>query len=285
MLNKIQSFSLGKSRLLSCEKKIISSFSLLLVLSSVIFYSCSNDNPTTTTNNNSGSGTTQTLTSNDAGNISFDGFKLVFPVGTVPLQQNGTAGTVVFSMNTTTSMPSGLNALPSGYTQMGKILQAGPDGFVFNNTIRIYLPSSASSPTNLYVMGYIPEENGWKIIPSNSGTDSSSGAHYMFADVLKLGYFVIVQSTSDHAMFLPQGGVQYCAPLDNYVYTLTVQSVTFQEPGIAAFIAGGMVGRTFVTPTQPGTGIPIDYCRGIVPLGTYSFWVSRRLWTSNTIET
>src|SRR5436190_13528558 len=112
-----------------------------VLLFSVLFYfnSCSNDT-TVTPPVTDGQGITQTVTSNDKGNISFDNFKLVFAVGTVPLQQNGSAGTVVFSMNSMSSMPSGLTSLPSGYTQIGKFLQAGPDNFIFNSTIQVYMP-------------------------------------------------------------------------------------------------------------------------------------------------
>src|SRR5205085_6459170 len=94
----------------------------MLLLPAFLFYfnSCGND--TTVTPEENGAGTTQSLTSNDQGNISFDGFRLLFPVGTVPHQANGTAGTVVFSLNSSGSIPSGLIALPSGYTAIGKFL-------------------------------------------------------------------------------------------------------------------------------------------------------------------
>src|SRR5690349_11646124 len=133
-------------------------FLLILFIPALLIYfnSCGND--TTVTPSDSGSGITQSLTSNDQGNMSFDDFKLLFPVGTVPHQSNGTPGTVVFSLNSASSLPTGLNALPSGYTQIGKFLQAGPDNFNFSSTIRVYLPAgSESSPTNLHVMGYFPE--------------------------------------------------------------------------------------------------------------------------------
>src|SRR5205085_5979574 len=143
-----------------------------------------------------------------------------------------------------------------------------------SSTIRVYLPAgSESSPTNLHVMGYFPEENSWKLIPSNFGTES--GTHYLTVDVLKLGSFVIVKSaTADNSMFSPEGGVQMCGALDLNFYILTVKSATFLEPGIGSFIAGGMIGRTFVSPNIPGSPFPSDFCRGIVPPGTYEFWVS-----------
>src|SRR5437667_8911165 len=90
----------------------------------VYFIGCSNDT-TVTPPTNSGTGITQTVTSSQQGNITFDGFRLVFPAFTVPQQTNGSDGTVIFSMNTTSTIPTGLSALPSGYTQIGKILQAG----------------------------------------------------------------------------------------------------------------------------------------------------------------
>ncbi len=265
-------------------KKIIVS---VLFLSLVLFYKCGSDNTVTPTTNNSGTGITQSLTSTDQGNMSFDGFKLTFPVGTVPPQQNGTAGTVVFSMNSSTGIPSGLTALPSGFTQVGKVLQAGPENFVFASTIRVYMPAgSESSSTGLSIMGYFPEENGWKIIPSNIRTDSTTGAHYLVVDVLKLGYFVMVSgSFSNNPQFTPQGGVQWCSFDGQTFIILTVNSVSFADPSVGNLIVGGMVGRTFISPNIPGMVFPSDYCRGIVPLGTYSFWVSTRSWNSNDIQT
>lgn len=260
----------------------------LLVPAFLIYFGgCGNDSTTVTPPTGSGEGISQSVTSTEQGNLTFDGFRLVFPVETVPRQSNGTSGTVVFSINSNSSMPSGLTSLPSGYTQIGKFLQAGPENFVFNSTIRVYLPpGSESSPTNLNVMGYFPDENGWKLIPSNSGTDSATGSHYMAVDVLKLGYFVIVKSTSaDNSMFTPNGGVQWCS-FDGLTFViLTVKSVSFADPNVATLIAGGMVGRTFISPNWAGSPFPSDYCRGIVPLGTYEFWVSTRSWTSNDIET
>ena len=258
---------------------------LLLLAVSVFYFNCGSDNPVTTTPGGNTEGTTQSLTSDNQGNISFDGFRMLFPVGTVPRQTNGTAGTVVFSMNSSTSIPTGLSALPSGTTQVGKVLQAGPDNFVFSSTIRINLPAgSEASPQNLSVMGYFPEENGWKIVPSNFSTESG-GAHILSIDVLKLGYFVIVKGAVTDNVFSPQGGVQWCTNDGLTFVILTVKSVVFAEPGIGALIAGGMVGKTFVSPNIPGMVFPSDFCRGIVPLGTYEFWVSFRSWNSNDIQT
>ncbi len=258
---------------------------LILVIPALLVYfnSCGND--TTVTPEENGTGTTQSLTSNDQGNISFDGFRMVFPVGTVPTQTNGSAGTVVFSLNSSSSIPTGLPSLPSGYTQIGKFLQAGPENFNFSSTIRVYLPAgSESSPTNLQVMGYFPEENGWKLIPPNFGTES--GSHFLMVDVLKLGYFVIVKTpVMDNSSFSPQGGVQWCSNDGLTFIILTVKSASFADPGIGALIAGGMIGRTFISPNIPGSVFPSDYCRGIVPLGTYEFWVSTRSFNSNDIQT
>lgn len=261
-------------------------FVLVLFLTLVSFYNCGDDNTVAPTNN-SGDGITQSITSADQGNMSFDGFRLLFPVGSVPHQQNGTAGTVVFSMNSSSSLPSGLVSLPSGFSQVGKFLQAGPDNFVFSSTIKIFMPAgSESSTSGLGILGYFPEENGWKIIPSNIKTDSTTGAHYLVIDVLKLGYFVMARgSLFDNPQFSPQGGVQWCNNDGLTFVILTVKSVIFAEPEVAGLIAGGMVGRTFISPNIPGMPFPSDYCRGIVPLGTYEFWVSFRTWNSDDIQT
>lgn len=268
------------------RNKYYISLILLLPLLFICFYSCSNDTtvaPPVTTE-----GISQSLTSNDQGNISYNDFKLVFPVGTVPAQSNGSPGTVVFSLNSSSSLPGGLNALPAGYTQVGNFLQAGPDNFIFASTIKVFLPAgSESSPTNLSVMTYVPADNKWEIISSNSGTDSVSGKHYMMVDVLQLGYFVIVKNTSsDHSVCTPQGGVQWCINDGLNFIILTVKSAVFSDPSICTSnIAGGMIGATFISPNIPGMVFPSDYCRGIVPVGTYEFWISSRSFSSNDIQT
>ena len=50
---------------------------LLLLAVSVFYFNCGSDNPVTTTPGGNTEGTTQSLTSDNQGNITFDGFRML----------------------------------------------------------------------------------------------------------------------------------------------------------------------------------------------------------------
>src|SRR5207248_2728104 len=111
--------------------------------------------------------------------------------GAIPLQQNGSPGTVSISMNTSSSAPTGYTSLPTGYTQIGKFVTVGPAAFIFNTTIRIYLPAgSIPAPTNLSVLTYNDSAQAWRVLQTTFHEDSVTLAHYLYVDVLQLGTFV-----------------------------------------------------------------------------------------------
>lgn len=90
-----------------------------------------------------------------------------------------------------------------------------------------------------------------------------------------------IASTSD----VLDGGFECCTNDGLTFYIVTVKSVIFANPSVARLYPGGMVGATFVSPNTPGMVFPSDVCRGIVPLGTYEFWVSKRNFNENIIYT
>jgi hypothetical protein len=269
------------------KKAIIS---IIFISLSILILSCG-DSTTTPPPADTGNGTTKSITSNEEGSITYNGFIVKLPFGAVPKLQNGDPGTVVISVNTSSTMEQGFPSLPSGYSRVSDFVKVGPEQFVFEMTLRIYLPAGAeSSPTGLAVMGYFPETNEWKIVPSSNFTDNSSGAHYLNIDVLQLGYFVLVKSTNvSNPLPVPaSGGVQWCTNDGEHFIILTIASVTLDPsypPGYLSSYVSGLVGSTFVSPNIPGSPFPSDYCRGILPLGTYTFWVSMRHWMSNDIQT
>lgn len=263
-------------------KRLILLFSFFIALIVVLLSGCNQSDPIIPEEPGGSEGVTQSITSSSGGTVSHDGFSLIVYAETVPRQTNGSEGTVVFSMNTSESLPSGLPSLPSGYTQIGKFLNAGPDNFNFNGPVRVTFSAGAeSSPSNLNVLGYFPATNDWRIIPSYVVDPNNKT---MAVDVLNLGWFVLVKSTSDNA-FLPHGGFQYCINDGLTFIIVTIKSAVFEEPGIANFYPDGLAGRVFVSPNIPGTVFPSDKCRGIVPRGTYELWVSTRKFNETQIFT
>ncbi len=225
-----------------------------------------------------GDGATLALTSTSQGSLDYDGFSLVVEPGDVPKNTDGTAGTVTFSLNSSSSIESGVPTIPSGYTVIGKYLKAGPESFNFNGPITIYFPaSSQSSPQGLTVMKYRQDLNTWKIVPP--GAIDSAGKR-IGVDVLSLGYYVLVKSatTTDQTDFR-QGGCVFDHQELWTNYILTVKSATLEKPEQLAFFDDGLVGRIYVGPEF--LGCPNGKTKAIVPQGSYEFWVSYRVCQGN----
>lgn len=259
----------------------------LLVLFQVIFLlSCSDDNTTTNpTDPGSGNGTTQSVTSDQSQNMEYDGFRMEIHKGDVPRLGNGSAGTVTFSLNTSSSVESGIPPVPSGYTVISKYLKAGPESFNFNSPVQLFFPaSSQNSPQDLAVMQYSDATGDWRII-STSAIDTAQKK--IGVDLLSLGYFVLVKQTftSDASDFRQGGCVYDCPPEPFMNYILTVQSVTPEKPSILNLYVGGLIGRTYMNPIF--NGCPEGKTKCIVPQGSISFWVTRSNCQSNppVIET
>ncbi|MBS1493766.1 MAG: hypothetical protein JST55_09650 [Bacteroidetes bacterium] len=252
-------------------KKIYRILIIPVIFFSVLTLSCTKteDNPVIppTTGSN---GTTGTYTSTTNGSLDYDEFSLVVRSGDVPTLTGGGAGTVIFSLNTSSTIESGYPSIPAGYTVIGKYLKAGPESFTFNSPIRIYFPAaSQSTPQNLTVFYYSPSLQTWKIIPT-SALDTVKKR--IGIDVLTLGYFVLTKSSGGDRAIVGPGGCFY-DHLEVWTnYYLTVRSIVPQDPAVLSMYADGFVGRTFSGPIF--LGCPIGTTKAIVPLGTIEFWLS-----------
>ena len=250
--------------------------SLFTVLSFSLFYFGCNktDDSIVTPPTGGGDGATLALTSTSQSSLDYDGFSIVVDPGDVPKNADGTSGTVTFSLNTSSSIQSGVPSVPSGYTVIGKYLKAGPESFFFNAPVKIFFPaSSQSSPQGLTVLCYKADVNAWKIVPP--GTIDSANKR-VGIDALSLGYYVLVKSTtvSDYSDFR-QGGCVFDREDLWTNYILTVKSATLEKPEQLALFDGGYIGKVYTGPEFQGC--PMGKTKAIVPQGTIEFWVSMRV--------
>ncbi|MBS1519083.1 MAG: hypothetical protein JSS91_13435 [Bacteroidetes bacterium] len=218
-------------------------------------------------------GATKTFTSADNGTFEYDGFRITLKNETVPRFQNGTAGSVVFSMNTSSSSESGIPALPSGYSVISKFLKAGPEAFYFNVPVQVFFPApSESSPQNLVVFRYSPNTMEWKIALT-SAIDTSDKK--IGIDVLELGYFVLAkkQSADNINSDFRQGGCVFDMEELWTNFILTVNTAALEKPEQLALFVNGFIGSTYSGPIFQGC--PENKTKAIVPQGTITFWVSK----------
>jgi hypothetical protein len=112
-----------------------------------------------------GGETTGSVTSSLAGEVSSDnGASIKIPAGSVPPMEDGSAGTMVFSIEVDSSITPDL---PGGYEPVGPIYSLGPDGFVFSMPIELILPIPEDVDPAL-VIGftyYDPADDSWKLLP------------------------------------------------------------------------------------------------------------------------
>jgi hypothetical protein len=240
----------------------------------IFLNSCSDDDTTTNpTDPANGNGTTQSVTSDQRQTIEYDGFRLEVHTGDVPRNSNGTAGTVTFSLNTSSDIESGIPPVPSPYSVIGKYLKAGPESFNFNSPVQLFFPAgSQSSPQDLAVLQYSDATQDWRIIPTS---DIDTAGKKIGVDLLSLGYYVLVrQNLSDNNTDFRQGGCMYDCPPEPFMnYILTVQSVSPEKPSILSQYSGGLIGQAYMGPIF--LGCPIGKTKAIVPQGSISFWVTR----------
>lgn len=250
---------------------------ILLILFSFCFILNGCDkNSDTVTPNDPGTpvtGATKSFSSSENGTFDHDGFSIVVKAEAVPRLSNGTDGTVAFSINTSSSAESGVPAIPSGYTVIGKYLKAGPEAFIFNLPVQIFFPASGeSSPQNLTVFRYSVNTQEWKIVPASA---IDTAGKRIGIDVLELGYFVLTKSTSsDHSLSdFRQGGCVFDMTELWTNFILTVNTASLEKPEQLSMFAGGFIGGTYSGPIF--LGCPEGKTKAIVPQGTITFWVSK----------
>lgn len=245
-----------------------------MMISLLSLNSCDDSNPTEpVTNDPVSTGGTKSFTSGENGSFDYDGFSIVIKNETVPRLQNGNSGTVIFSMNTSTSIESGISPVPSGNTVVGKYLKAGPEAFYFGNPVQIYFPASDhSSPQNLEVMYYSDVTQDWKIVPASA---IDTAGRRIGVDVLLLGYFVLTKKVSaDNSMSdFRQGGCEFDHQEIWTNFILTVKSAVLEKPEQLSLFSGGFIGATYMGPFF--LGCPTGKTKAIVPQGVIEFWVSK----------
>lgn len=245
----------------------------LAVIYSLFFFGCNKTEETPVEPpTGGGEGATASFTSSSQSSLDYDDFSLVVDIGDVPNLSTGGPGTVTFSLNTSSTIESGIPAVPAGNTVIGKYLKAGPEAFNFGGPIQLYFPaSSQSSPQNLEVMYYSPDTQTWKIVPT-SAVDTAKKR--IAVDMLKLGYFVLTKkSTADNMSDYRQGGCVFDREDIWTNYILTVRSAALEKPEQLSMFVGGFIGKVYSGPIF--LGCPIGKTKAIVPQGTIEFWISK----------
>jgi hypothetical protein len=260
-------------------KKLFQYYLLLVIFSITFFSSCNKSDNPVTTQQTTGAQNTIVLTSSQGGTLSYDNYSMSILQNTVPKLSGGGDGTVTFSIETKSTLDSGISSLPSGYTLVGKYVKFGPDGFNFSYPVKMTFPASnEASPELLVVMRFYPESNQWlrvntSIIDTVNKTISTNG------DGPRLGYFALVKAPATPSGKLgteSSGGIEFTGE-PNYWYTLTVASCVLKYPYQAAWFSGGSpVGHTFSSGSDPTGNNPLSPMHAYLPQGTYSIWVSRR---------
>jgi hypothetical protein len=110
----------------------------------------------------SGSSTISSLESGSASTS--EGARIDVPAGAVPPNEDGSPGTMVFSIEKDTSRTP---SLQGDLTNFGSVYQLGPEGFIFNQPVEITLPIPEGVDPNR-VMGittFNDSSNQWEQIP------------------------------------------------------------------------------------------------------------------------
>lgn len=256
---------------------------LILIFFSLSFIAsdCTKEENPVSPGGETGDGVTATYTSSTGGTLNHNEFSLVVEKGDVPKLSTGADGTVIFSINTSDNIESGIPNVPAGYTVIGKYLKAGPEAFSFERPIQILFPASGeSSPQGLTVLNYSPDTQSWKIVPTST-IDTINKR--IGIDVLTLGYFVLTKNNSmSDASDFRQGGcvLDMQEPFTNFI--LTVASANPEKPAILGLYANGFIGGVYSGPIF--LGCPEGKTKAIVPQGTISFWVTKSLCVGNEVQ-
>lgn len=94
------------------------------------------------------------------------GASIKVPAGAVPLMEDGSAGTMVFSIEANASITVSLSG---GFEGVGSVYSLGPEGFIFTVPVEITLPIPAGiDPALIFGMTYFDTATStWKLVPAN----------------------------------------------------------------------------------------------------------------------
>lgn len=194
---------------------------------------------------------TVVIATNGSGSFVRNGYKFTIPKGAVPKGDNGTNGSVAFSVQ---AIP--LSELPAGSPQgitfvNGTGILANPSYFTFTSPIIINVPLKGNDAKNACLFKWNHITSSWEIVPFSAinpdGTTSVS--------VLELGYFVVGTISNNNF-----GGIkiQKSQIADGYYYYLTVTPENRTGSTSISFTSGGE-----------------DLYMANLPLGTYGVQIAR----------
>jgi len=213
------------------------------------------DNTINIQTSNSGSSDTYTR-------YHYNGYILSVPVHAIPKNNNGSNGQIVFSVETSNTLPA---PLPSNLTQVGQVAKIEPFNFTFQYPVSLSIPVDNNfDPQTMSVYTYNESTNRWEEVPINGfGSDNT-----VIISSLTLGYYVIAQNrTAGDAL----GGIRFIHPdnSQNYFYTLTVVGYEGSNSGN---VYDREISRTVpLANGKPDNATYMPY----IPKGTYRILISR----------
>jgi uncharacterized protein YneF (UPF0154 family) len=128
--------------------------------------------------------TSTSVTSAVAGEVSApNGAKITIPAGAVPPMDDGSAGTMVFSIE---EAPDQNPSLPGDFEPLGSVYSLGPEGFVFSMPIEITLPipEDVDPETVMGLTYYDTATETWQMVPgavdTQTRTASVNATHFSY---------------------------------------------------------------------------------------------------------
>lgn len=223
---------------------------------------------------------TKQVQNSDGGVLNLEGYEIQMIPGTLPPGKNEVNPSSTLSIEVGVEAPA---ALPSGFILKSEYVRFGPEGFVFNFPVKIYLPAGdATDPSKLGILRYDNLTEKWVLVPISLLTASPNR---LGASLIKLGTFALVvmpeASFTKKNVLLDtksEGGVRSGDfGSINQWYTLTVKSATLKYPDQAAWY-GNLVGQSASSGSDPTGTTPRNPVHMRLPQGQYEIWVSRLTW-------
>jgi len=248
---------------------------VLILFVAVSFVMCDKDkNPVSPDETDSA---VQTFGTNSFGTVSTGaGYAMEIIAGTVPLNQNGDAANVAFSIESPVESPA---EMPTVFSQASGVTRFGPEGFVFHWPVRTVFPyPENSNPTEMNILRYDELEEKWITVPA-SYVDPIN--RLIGCDMLQLGHAVLanfstspLKAAGNNADECTWGGFKFSDQEQDMYYTLTVKSVSniacaWQAQYLMSEILGAM-GCTGVN-----MGKPMPYTTILLAQAQYEIWISK----------
>ncbi len=208
---------------------------LSLPLMMLFLQGCPEDN--IVDNDSNSGGVVQTFDSQNGGILKLDdGAEIIVPSAAIANKEDGTSGSVSFSIEPNIKNADLPKPIPANYKVVGKIYSFGPSNFVFSLPLQIYLPaSSEESPAGLTIIWYNEKNDEWVLLPLN---DIDANSKRLGATIFELGYFAIVRfddgaSTIKNTVIqknIDFGGIAFIDIKREYFYTIMVKDAIFKNP-------------------------------------------------------